>query len=67
MYGNGTMQILNLEHEDYVEMRGEGIEIDSNNFSMYVDVDNVIYLKAVSNLDYAEVGLPTIALEGREP
>ena len=67
MYGNSIMQILNLDEEAYSEIRGESTEIDSNNFSMFVDVDNMIYLKAVPNIDYAEVGLPTIALEGREP
>ncbi|NLC44015.1 MAG: hypothetical protein GX783_07000 [Clostridiales bacterium] len=67
MYGNGIMQIFNLDEEDYADIRGESITIDSNNLDMYVDVDNMIYLKAVPNHDYAEVGLPTIALEGREP
>jgi hypothetical protein len=66
-YGYSISKILNLVHEDYVDMGEEGFEIDSSNFSMYVDKDNMIYIKEVPSTDYAEIGLPTIALEGREP
>ncbi len=66
-YGNSIMKVLNLFHEDYVDAGYDVFEIDSSNLSMYVDEDNMIYIKEVPSSDYAEVGPPTIALEGREP
>lgn len=68
MHGDGTIQILDLEQGDYVEVQADIIFIDEGNLSKYVDVNNMVYLKVLPGYDqYVEVGLPTITLEGREP
>ena len=68
LHGSGTIQILDLEHGDYLDVTGLHISIDQSSLSRYLDVDNMIYLKVLPGYDqYVEVGLPAITLEGREP
>ena len=67
MYGEGTYQIFDLEQLDYVDLQDDRIAIDESNIGKYVDVDNMIYIKALPRSGHLEMGLPVVTLEGREP
>lgn len=67
-YGNGIVQVYDIEAGDYVDVHRDTISIDEDNFNQYIDPDNKVYIKVLPGRDsYVEMGVPTITLEGREP
>ena len=42
-YGNGRVQVYDKEAGDYIDVNGDTIVIDENNFNQYIDPDNSLF------------------------